>query len=310
MDACLSEPFDASLALIERLFRGGKNFQMSPERDYWTKSITSRRNWLDLRVVELWNYRHLILLFIVRDLRAGYKQTILGRLWIFIPILLSTSVFSIVFGDIAKLSSDGAPHGLFYWSGLLMWGYFSSCIVGNSNIFNSYAGLFSKVYFPRLVVYFANIGAATFSIGIQIVLFLIADFYFWHKGAIPGPNWAVVFLPVLFMFSAAIGLGIGSIASSLTAKYRDLTFLINYGMQLWMYATPIIYPLSSVAPKYRPLALLNPLTSIVETFRYAFLGTGAIPYDGLVFTALFSAIVFLLGIIVFNRVEATAMDTV
>jgi len=283
---------------------------MTVDSDNWTKVISAKRPWFDLRLGELWQYRHLIFLFIRRDLRASYKQTVLGRLWIFIPTLISTSVFTVIFGNIAKLSSDGAPHSLFYMSGILMWGFFNACVVGNSNIFSAQAGLFSKVYFPRMVVYLANVGATLFSILLQLVLFMALLLYLTSKGTVPGPNWAALLLPLLFIFSAGIALGVGAIVSSVTAKYRDLSFLLTYGMQLWMYGTAIIYPLSSIPEKYQLLATLNPITTIVETFRYGFLGTGSLPVEGLMFTALFTVLIFTTGLIVFNRFEATAMDTV
>jgi len=283
---------------------------MNTEKENWTKVIRAQRRWFDLRLGELWHYRHLVLLFIRRDLRASYKQTVLGRLWMFIPPIISTLVFTVIFGKVAKLSSDGAPHELFYMSGILMWGFFSACVMSNSNIFAANAGLFGKVYFPRMVIHLANVGAALFSIGLQMILFMALLLYLTAKGTVPGPNWAAFLLPVLFLFSAGIALGIGAIVSSVTAKYRDLTFLLGYGMQLWMYGTALIYPLSSIPQKYRTLALLNPMTSIIETFRYGFLGTGSIPVGGLFYTSILTLLVFMLGLIVFNRFESTAMDTV
>lgn len=283
---------------------------MDHEKTHWTKVISAQRPWFDLRLGELWQYRHLVLLFIRRDLRAGYKQTILGWLWMFIPTVITTLVFTVIFGNVAKLSSDGAPHGLFYMAGLVMWGFFSACIVSNANIFGSQAGLFSKIYFPRMVVYLANIGSTLFSSALQMLLFVAVLFYLVARGAVPGPNWAVLLLPFLLLLSITIALGMGAIVSSVTAKYRDLSFLLGYGMQLWMYGTAIIYPLSSVPEKYRTLALLNPMTAIVETFRYGFLGTGSIPADGLLYASVFSLLIFMAGLVLFNRFESTAMDTV
>ncbi|MGE3622615.1 MAG: ABC transporter permease [Bdellovibrionales bacterium] len=283
---------------------------MTGKSDCWTKVISPQRSWLDLRLGEIWRYRHLVFLFIRRDLRASYKQTVLGWLWLFIPTLISTVVFTVIFGKVAKLSSDGAPHELFYMAGLLMWGFFNASVVGNSNIFSTQAGLFSKVYFPRMIIYLANIGATLFSTGLQMLVFLTMLFYFTVKGVVPGPNWAVLLLPVLLLLSAGIALGVGGIVSSVTAKYRDLSFLLAYGMQLWMYGTAIIYPLSSIPENYRAMAMLNPITSIIETFRYGFIGTGAVPVGGLFYTAIVALLVSALGLVIFNRIEATAMDTI
>ena len=260
--------------------------------------------------MELWQYRHLVGMFVRRDLVAGYKQTILGPAWIIIPPLITSVVFTVIFGNIAKLSSDGAPHLLFYMSGVMIWGFFSACVVGNSNTFMTQAGMFNKVYFPRMVVPLANVVSTLISSSIQLGLLTGFLIYYLQAGAAVRPNLSILLLPLLLLMAAALGLGIGSIVSAITAKYRDLSFLLTYAIQLWMYATTVIYPLSSVPERYRDLALLNPMTPVVETFRHAFLGTGELPVQGLITAGLISAATFLAGLVVFTRIEQTAMDTV
>jgi len=276
----------------------------------WTQVIRPKRAWFDLRLAELWRYRYLVRMFVRRDLVAGHKQTILGPAWIIIPPLITSVVFTVIFGNIANLSTDGAPQLLFYMGGVMMWGFFNACVVGNANTFMSQAGMFSKVYFPRMVVPLANVVSTTISSCIQLIIFTGFLLYYVQGNANVRPNVAVLLLPVLFFISAALGLGVGTLASAITAKYRDLSFLLTYGMQLWMFATTVIYPLSSVPEKYRSLALLNPLTPVVETFRYGFLGTGEIPIGALVAALILAIFALFVGLVVFSRIEQTAMDTI
>ena len=282
--------------------------EMTEQR--WTQTITPRRGLLEFRLGELWRYRHLVFMFVRRDLVAGYKQTILGPLWLVIPPLISTVVFTIVFGNIAQLSSDGMPHTLFYMSGIMMWGFFNACVVGNATTFTTQSGIFSKVYFPRLIVNVGNVISTLISTTIQFLMFGGFVAYYVAQDLVGGPSVAAFLLPLLLLISAGLAIGVGVFLSAITAKYRDLGFLVTYGMQLWMYATTVIYPLSSVPDNYRLLALLNPMTSIIETFRYAFLGSGAIPWGGLAYAAAFGSVSLLVGLIVFNLVERTAMDLV
>lgn len=274
------------------------------------KVIKPRRQLFDLQLNELWRYRHLVLMFIQRDLRAGYKQTILGPVWLIIPPLISSLVFTVIFGRIANLSADGSPHLLFYMAGIMFWGFFNACVVGNASTFTANASIFSKIYFPRLLVPLANMGATLISTSIQFALFFVFTIVFVIKGAISGPNLGMLLLPILLLQSAILALGVGSIMSSVTAKYRDLSFLTGFGMQLWMYATTVIYPLSSIPTRYREMALLNPMTPLIETFRNVTLGVGAIPWTGLIVSFLISIAVCLFGLLMFNRAEQTAMDTV
>jgi lipopolysaccharide transport system permease protein len=276
----------------------------------WTKVIDARRPLTDLRLRELWQYRYLIGIFVRRDFVAAYKQTILGPFWMIFPALISTLVFTVIFGNVAQISTDGTPHIIFYMSGIIMWGYFNACVTSSASVFTSQGGLFSKVYFPRMTVPIGNMISAAISIGIQLVIFMCFLGYFLFRRQTPGPNMALLLTPVLFLMMSMLSLGVGSIFSALTVKYRDLAFLLSFGMQLWMYSTTIIYPLSSVPDKYRFLALLNPMSSIVETFRYAWMGNGSIPAIGLIYAAVASVVALFIGVMVFNFVERTAMDLV
>jgi lipopolysaccharide transport system permease protein len=276
----------------------------------WTLVIRPKRNLLDLRLGELWQYRDLIGLFVRRDFVSVYKQTILGPLWYIIQPIMTTLIFTIIFGRIARLSTDGLPQFLFYLSGTVVWTYFSDCLTKTSNTFITNAQLFGKVYFPRLAVPISILISNLITFAIQFVLFLGFVIYYMVKGSNIHPNIWVLFTPVLILMMAGLGLGFGIIVSSLTTRYRDLRFLVAFGVQLWMYVTPVIYPVSSIPERFKLLIQANPLTSILEAFRYAFLGTGALNIANLGYTAVFTVIVLVVGTLLFNRVEATFMDTV
>ena len=276
----------------------------------WTHRIRPRRPWFDLRLLELWRYRHLVWMFVRRDLVAGYKQTILGPAWIIIPPLITSVVFTVIFGKVAQLSTDGAPALLFYMSGVMLWGFFNGCVVANANTFMSQSAMFAKVYFPRLIVPLANLVSTTISTIIQLTICLAFLGYYMHAGAPVAPNLAMLLLPLLLVICAALALGVGTLASAITAKYRDLTFLLTYGMQLWMFATTVIYPLSSVPERYRTLALVNPITPVIETFRYALLGIGEIPLGSIFYASVVAVVALVCGLVLFNRIEQTAMDTI
>jgi len=278
--------------------------------DTWTTVILPRRRWFDLRLGELWSYRDLVGLFVRRDFVAVYKQTILGPLWYLIQPLLTTVVFTLIFGNIARLPTDGLPPFLFYLSGNVMWAYFAECVNKTANTFSGNANLFGKVYFPRLAVPVSILISNLVAFVIQLALFLVFLAYFAAQGAAVHPNAWVLFLPVLVLIMAALGLGFGIVVSSLTTRYRDLRFLITFGVQLWMYCTPVIYPVSAVPERYRFLIQANPLTPVVETFRYAFLGAGTIDPWGLLYGGCATLGILLAGTMLFNRVEATFMDTV
>jgi lipopolysaccharide transport system permease protein len=276
----------------------------------WSKIIRPKRSVFDLRLRSLWHARDLILLFVQRDFISVYKQTILGPLWYLIQPLLTTIVFTVIFGNVAKLPTDGLPQFLFYMSGTVIWSYFASCITKTSDTFINNANLFGKVYFPRLAVPVSILLSNLIAFSIQFAFFLIFMGYFSLRGTALHPNVWILLLPVLILLMAGLGLGLGIIISSLTTKYRDLRFLVQFGVQLLMYATPVILPISSFSQRYRWIVLANPMTPIVEAFRYAFLGSGSVDLPGLLYSFVFMLVAVFLGGIIFNRVEQTFMDTV
>jgi lipopolysaccharide transport system permease protein len=278
--------------------------------DKWDLIIEPQRRWWDLRFGELWRYRDLIWLFVWRDFVAYYKQTILGPLWYLIQPILTTVVFSVIFGNIAKLSTDGLPPFLFYLAGNTVWGYFSSCLTSTSNTFSTNAAIFGKVYFPRLSIPISIILSNLMSFGIRLGVFLCFLVYFELAGSEIHPNFWILLLPILLLIMAGLGLGFGILISSLTTKYRDLQQLVGFGVQLLMYATPVIYPFSTIQGPARLLILANPMTPVVEIFRLAFLGTSSLNPIYLIYSAVCVLIVFIIGVLVFNHVEATFMDTV
>jgi len=273
--------------------------------------IQPQRRLLDLRLVELWHYRDLIMLFVRRDFVSVYKQTILGPLWYLLQPLLTTITFTIIFGSIASLPTDGLPQFLFYMSGTVLWSYFSSCLTKTSETFVQNTHLFGKVYFPRLAVPVSVLISNLVTFAIQLAMFLGFVLFFVLRGSSVHPNWDWVFLsPILILMMAGLALGFGIIISSLTTKYRDLRFLVQFGVQLLMYATPVIYPVSSIPARFRWVIIANPMTPIVEAFRYAFLGVGTVNNGQLLYSLIFMLVSVFLGVIIFNRVEQTFMDTV
>lgn len=279
-------------------------------KESWDMIIRPKSGWFDIHLGELYRYHDLIYMFVRRDFVTFYKQTILGPLWHIINPLVSTLVFTIIFGKIAKISTDGIPPFLFYMAGTVVWGYFSTCLTGTSNTFVANAGIFGKVYFPRLTVPVSKVIIGLLQFGIQFVIFLGFLIYFIWQGAEVRPNYFIFAIPLVLLQMAILGLGFGILISSLTTKYRDLTFAMGFAVQLWMYATPIVYPLSIVPEKYRILAALNPMTSIVESFRGAFLGVSSIEPAYIAISVTITILVFIAGIIMFSRVEKTFMDTV
>ncbi len=272
--------------------------------------ITPRRHLLDLKLVEIWRYRDLLFLLVRRDFVALYKQTILGPLWFFIQPLLTTLMFTLVFGNIAGISTDGLPRILFYLSGITCWTYFADTLTKTSETFTANAGIFGKVYFPRAIVPLSIVVSNLYKLGVQLVLFMAFWLWFYLRGDAIQPTAAIAWFPWLIILMAAIGLGAGMFISSLTTKYRDLRFLLTFGVQLAMYATPVIYPVSSIPEKYRMLIAANPVTPLIETFRCGFLGQGDYSVAGLAYSTLCAAVLLLLGLVTFNRVEQTFMDSV
>ncbi len=276
----------------------------------WTDVIKPQRGWLDWRFSELIRARDLIMLFVWRDFVSVYKQTILGPLWYLIQPLLTTLTFTVIFGRIASLPTDALPDFLFYLSGSVVWSYFAECLNKTSSTFISNSNLFGKVYFPRLAVPISILISNLIAFAIQFALFLVFAVYYWVVGSAVNPNWSVLLLPFYVLVMAGLGLGFGIIVSALTTRYRDLQFLVRFGVQLAMYATPVIYPLSSIPEKYQLLIIANPMTSIVEGFRYSFLGAGSINPWHLLYSFVFMLISLAIGIMLFNRIETTFMDTV
>lgn len=280
------------------------------ETEKWTDVITPQRNWLDWRFGELLRARDLIMLFVWRDFVSVYKQTILGPLWYLIQPLLTTLTFTIIFGRIAALPTDEVPDFIFYLAGSVVWAYFAECLNKTSSTFIANSNLFGKVYFPRLAVPVSILISNLIAFAIQFILFLVIVAYYWATGGAVAPNWSVLLLPFYILVMAGLGLGFGIIVSALTTRYRDLQFLVRFGVQLAMYATPVIYPLSSIPEKYQLLIIANPMTSIVEGFRYSFLGSGSINPLHLLYSFVFMLVSLAIGIMLFNRIETTFMDTV
>jgi len=272
--------------------------------------IKPSKGWIDLNFKELLKYTNLIFLFAKRDFVIFYKQTILGPLWYIIQPLVNTIIFNLIFGKIAKLSTDGIPPFLFYMSGTVLWSYFSTCISATSNIFVNNANIFGKVYFPRITVPIAIVITSLVQFLIQFSIFIGFYFYFIINGAILVPNYLIFSVPFLVIQMAILSLGFGSLISALTAKYRDLTFAMTFFVQIWMYLTPIVYPFSQVPEKYQIYYLINPMVSIVELFRSAFLGTQPIDIEIIVISIFITFIIFILGLLMFNRTEKSFIDTV
>jgi lipopolysaccharide transport system permease protein len=276
----------------------------------WTLIIRPKTGWFDLHLAEIWRYRDLIMMYVRRDFVSKYEQTILGPLWFIIQPILTTVTFTLVFGNVAKLSTDGLPKVLFYLSGVTAWTYFSECMTLTSNTFVSHSHTFSKVYFPRLVVPLSFVISNLLRFGIQLGIFLVFYGYFLINRAPIHPTWALTLLPFLVLLMAALALGGGIIVSALTTRYRDLRNLIQFGMQLLMYTTPVIIPFSRLPAKYQWIMLSNPMTPIIETFRYAFLGTGSFRWGYLALSTVVSGVILFLGIVLFSHVEKQASDTV
>jgi lipopolysaccharide transport system permease protein len=283
---------------------------MSSKQD-WDIIIKPDKKWFDFRLKELWAYRDLILLFVRRDFVAYYKQTILGPLWFFIQPIFTTVMYVIVFGRIAKIPTAGIPAQVFYLAGIINWTYFSDCVTKTSNTFIINTAIFGKVYFPRLIVPLSIIVSNLITYGIQLLLFVIVLAYNMianHVHVQVSPM--ILIFPMLILQIAMFGFGVGVIVSSLTTKYKDLSFAIIFGIQLWMYATPIVYPLSQVPAKWQSLFYLNPMASIIEIFRNMLFDTGAVNWTQYGYSWIITIATMLIGVSLFNRVEKSFMDTV
>ena len=276
----------------------------------WTQVITPRRPFFSFPFKEVLAYKDLLFLFVRRDFVAFYKQTILGPIWFFIQPILTTIVFTIIFGRLANISTDGVPDILFYLAGVTAWGYFAACWQGTMDIFRGNQHIFSKVYFPRVIMPLAVVITNLIRFGIQLLLFLLAYSFYLYTDATIKPNLTILLLPVLVIMMAMFSLALGMLISALTVKYRDLVFLMQFAVQLAMYATPVVYPLSIVSPEKQWILLLNPMTAIVETFRYGFLGSGVFDPIHLVISFSIIFIALVLGLLVFNKTEQSFLDIV
>jgi len=291
--------------------------QSVTENENWTTVIKPRNGLFEVNLKEIWNYRDLLTLFVRRDITVQYKQTILGPLWWLIQPALTVIMYMVVFGGIAGIPTDGIPQPLFYLGGIALWQYFADCLNRTANTFVSNAGIFGKVYFPRLIMPLANVTSNLVRFGIQLGLFVLVYIYYVLVGMAPCPNWYLLLFPLLVLMMAGLALGFGIIISSMTTKYRDLQILFSFVVQLWMYATPIVYPLSQVAGKkvlgldLTTIMCLNPVTPVIETFKHGALGAGEfIGWGWLAYSFGFMLLVLALGILIFNKVQKSFMDTV
>lgn len=292
-----------------RLLFAKKMRQENTHVEEWDAIIESRSSLLDVNLKELWHYRDLLVLFVRRDFVTVYKQTILGPLWFFIQPLLTTITFTIIFGNVAQLDTDGAPKIIFYMAGITLWNYFSTCLTTVSGVFNTNASIFGKVYFPRLIMPLTIVISNLMKFGVQFLLFLGFVGYFTFQKQIE-PNAWIFLTPIIVILMALIAMGIGLILSAMTTKYKDLNQLIGFGVQLFMYASPVIYPSSSVPAAYQWIVELNPLVGLFDYMRYAYLGAGTFVMADLIYPGVFALVILIFGILVFNKTQKTFMDTV
>ena len=279
-------------------------------KESWTTVIKPKSSLLDIDFKELIAYKDLIHMFVKRDIVTQYKQTVLGPLWHFINPILTTVMYMVVFGGIARISTDGLPQPLFYLAGISLWNYFSACLYRTSTTFVENEYIFGKVYFPRLIMPVTIIISGLITFFIQLSLFILVYVYYVVQGFSVAPNIHILLIPVLILMLAGLALGFGIIISSMTTKYRDLRVFFGFFVQLWMYATPVIYPLSELSPEKQWIAALNPVTSIVETFKFATLGQGIFSWSQLGYSFVFMCVVLAIGIVVFNKVQRNFMDII
>ncbi len=282
---------------------------MSEPQQQWTETIESTHSLFDLKLKEVWRYKDLVYMFVKRDFVSEFKQTILGPVWFFINPIFTTLVYVVVFGNIAGLSTDGAPQVLFYMAGVTLWNYFSTCLTKTSSVFRDNASIFGKVYFPRLVMPLTIVLSNLMKFGVQFLLFICFLLYYMIKGEVQ-PNIWILATPFLVILMAAFALGTGMVFSSLTTKYRDLQMLLGFGVSLFMYATPVIYPVSALSGIWKQLAVYNPLTGIFECFKYGWLGVGDFSIPMLVTSTLLIFTILVIGTLTFTKVEKGFMDSV
>jgi homopolymeric O-antigen transport system permease protein len=284
----------------------------SPEES-WDIEIKPGASLFDLRLKDTWHYRDLLLLLVRRDFVSFYKQTILGPVWFFIQPIITVIIYTVVFGNLAGIPVDGLPKPLFYLAGTIIWNYFAECLTKTSTVFKDNSAMLGKVYFPRLIMPLSIVLSNLIRFGVQFLLFLILLVFYAFQGKALAPNPVLLLFPLLILLIAALGLGLGMIISAITTKYRDLAFVVTFGVPLLMYATTVIYPLSEVItkyPKYSWLIKFNPITAVIETFRYGFMGKGSFSWELLGYSTGVTVLILFLGIIIFNKVEKTFVDTV
>ncbi|WP_375585588.1 ABC transporter permease [Cyclobacterium xiamenense] len=277
---------------------------------YWDLIIEGKTSLFDLKFNDVWQYRDLLALLVKRDFISFYKQTVFGPLWFFIQPLFTMIVYTFVFGNLAGISTDGLPQPLFYLAGITAWSYFADCISKTSTVFRDNANIFGKVYFPRLIMPLSIVVSNLVRFGVQFLLFLALVVYYYGAGVDLQFSWFLLLFPFLLVLMALFGLGLGLIITALTTKYRDLTFLVTFGVQLMMYGTTVIYPLSSAPEKYEVWIAANPMTAIIETFRYAFLGAGSFSWNSLGYSSFAISVIFILGVLIFNKTERSFVDTI
>ncbi len=298
------------MKIFSRCFSNQLNNNQYKIFQMFQQTIDSNNKLFDLKIREIIHYRDLLFLFVHRDFVAKYKQTVLGPLWFLIRPLFQTIILSVVFGGMAKLSTDNVPPILFYLAGVTSWNYFSNCLKTTSSTFTANATLFGKVYFPRAITPLSIIISNLIQFLIGLFLFLVIYMIIVLQGAFVKPNLTILLLPVLVVIMGFMGLGLGMLVSAMTTKYRDLQYLVEFGVQLAMYATPVIIPLSAVPEKYKFIMLVNPMSGVVETFKYSFLSSGYFSWGLLIYSLVFTVFIFLIGLMVFNRTEKNFMDTV
>jgi lipopolysaccharide transport system permease protein len=279
----------------------------------WDIEITPKNSLFDLKLRDVWHYRDLLILLVRRDFVAFYKQTILGPLWFFVQPVITILMYTVVFGNLAGIPTDGVPKPLFYLAGTIIWNYFADCLTKTSTVFRDNAAMLGKVYFPRLIMPLSIVLSNLVRFAVQLLLFIVLLGFYWIKGALIVPNEIILLFPVLIVLIAALGLGLGMILSAVTTKYRDLTFIVSFGVPLLMYTTTVIYPLSAVVAKYPAYSWFirfNPITAVIETFRYGFLGKGSFSWELLGYSLLITIVILISGTIIFNKVEKNFVDTV
>jgi lipopolysaccharide transport system permease protein len=282
---------------------------MNTNKQLWTEEIKADSSLFSVNFKELWHYRDLLLMLLKRDFITFYKQTILGPIWFFVQPIMTSLIYLVLFGQVAKLSTDGLPQLAFYLAGITIWNYFSDALVKTSSVFQNNAAIFGKVYFPRLIMPLSIVLSGLLKFGVQFLLFIAVVVYYSLTNQIQ-PNLWVLMTPFLILLMAGFALGLGMIFSSMTTKYKDLSFLLAFGIQLYMYATPVVYPISAMPEKYRWIVDANPLSGIFECFRYGYLGSGHFEPSSLIYTTLFVVVLLFIGVITFNKVEKGFMDTI